>query len=60
MTIRRRCYISNLRARQRSEAKAAAPGNPDEPEYSFQSLDDDGKIEMIPLPDPLTMVYPGA
>ena len=33
-------------------------GNPDEPELSFQSLDDDGTIEMIPLPDPVTMVYP--
>ena len=39
---------------------AVKAGNPDEPEYSFQSLDDDGKIEMIPLPDPLTMVYPEA
>lgn len=39
---------------------AVKAGNPDEPGYSFQSLDDDGKIEMIPLPDPLTMEYPPA
>jgi predicted Zn-dependent peptidase len=37
---------------------AVKAGNPDEPGYSFQTLDDDGKIEMIPLPDPVTMVYP--
>jgi predicted Zn-dependent peptidase len=39
---------------------AVKAGNPDEPDYSFQSLDGDGTIEMIPLPDPLTMVYPEA
>ena len=33
-------------------------GNPDRPEYSFQKLAADGKITMIPLPDPATMVYP--
>lgn len=33
-------------------------GNPDKPEYDFKKLDGDGKIEMIPLPDPLTMEYP--
>jgi hypothetical protein len=39
---------------------AVKAGNPDEPDYSFQSLDDNGEIEMIPLPDPLTMEYPKA
>ena len=33
-------------------------GNPDRPEYSFQKLAADGKITMVPLPDPATMVYP--
>ena len=33
-------------------------GNPDRPDYSFQKLAADGKITMIPLPDPATMVYP--
>ncbi len=33
-------------------------GNPDLPEYSFQKLAPDGKITMVPLPDPATMVYP--
>ena len=33
-------------------------GNPDRPEYSFQKLAPDGKITMIPLPDPATLVYP--
>lgn len=37
---------------------AVKAGNPDEPSYSFQSLDDNNEIEMIPLPDPLTMEYP--
>jgi zinc protease len=37
---------------------AVKAGNPDEPSYSFQSLAQDGEIEMIPLPDPLTMKYP--
>ncbi len=32
-------------------------GNPDKPEYSFQKIST-GKITRIPLPDPLTMVYP--
>ncbi len=35
-------------------------GNPDKPQYSFKNFDKDGEIEMIPLPDPLTMEYPGA
>ncbi|MDA0203952.1 MAG: pitrilysin family protein [Acidobacteria bacterium] len=39
---------------------AVKAGNPDEPDFSFQSLDDDGAIEMIPLPDPVTMIYPEA
>ena len=33
-------------------------GNPDKPQYSFKGFDKDGEIEQIPLPDPLTMVYP--
>jgi zinc protease len=32
-------------------------GNPDQPEFSFQKIGN-GKITRIPLPDPLTMVYP--
>jgi predicted Zn-dependent peptidase len=32
-------------------------GNPEKPQYSFQKMAD-GKIIRIPLPDPLTMVYP--
>ena len=32
-------------------------GNPDKPEYSFQKMSN-GKIIRIPLPDPLTMIYP--
>jgi len=32
-------------------------GNPDKPEYLFQKIAS-GKIVQIPLPDPLTMVYP--
>ena len=32
-------------------------GNPAEPQYSFQTISG-GKITRIPLPDPLTMVYP--
>lgn len=32
-------------------------GDPDRPEYSFQKIGN-GKIVRIPLPDPLTMVYP--
>lgn len=33
-------------------------GNPDKPEYQFTKFAKDGKITRIPLPDPLTMVYP--
>jgi predicted Zn-dependent peptidase len=32
-------------------------GNPDKPEFSFQKIGN-GKIVRIPLPDPLSMVYP--
>jgi zinc protease len=32
-------------------------GNPEKPEYSFQKLAK-GKVIQIPLPDPLTMIYP--
>lgn len=32
-------------------------GSPDKPEFSFQKMTS-GKIVRIPLPDPLTMVYP--
>ena len=35
-------------------------GNPDKPEYKFKKLAKDGEIHQIPLPDPLTMVYPEA
>jgi len=33
-------------------------GNPDKPEYSFKKLASGGEIKMIPLPDPVTMIYP--
>jgi predicted Zn-dependent peptidase len=33
-------------------------GNPDKPEHSFKKLAAAGEIKRIPLPDPLTMVYP--
>ncbi|HEX8335684.1 MAG TPA: pitrilysin family protein [Pyrinomonadaceae bacterium] len=35
-------------------------GNPDHPEYSLTKLAATGQIRRIPLPDPLTMVYPPA
>src|ERR671927_437853 len=35
-------------------------GNPDHPEYSLSKLAGTGQIRRIPLPDPLTMVYPAA
>ncbi len=35
-------------------------GNPDHPEYSLTKLAAQGEIRRIPLPDPLTMVYPAA
>ena len=33
-------------------------GNPDKPGFSFKKLAKEGEIHRIPLPDPLTMVYP--
>ncbi len=35
-------------------------GNPDRPEFSFESMAGDAGIRAIPLPDPLTMEYPEA
>ena len=35
-------------------------GNPDHPEYSLTKLAATGQIRRIPLPDPLTLVYPPA
>ncbi len=37
---------------------AVLAGNPDRPEFSFESLAGEGGIRSIPLPDPLTMEYP--
>jgi zinc protease len=33
-------------------------GNPDKPEFSLKKFSNSGDIQRIPLPDPLTMVYP--
>jgi hypothetical protein len=33
-------------------------GNPDKPEYSIGKLGKGNQIQRLPLPDPLTMVYP--
>lgn len=33
-------------------------GNPDKPQHSLAKISKDGQIRRIPLPDPLTMVYP--
>ncbi|HEX8922613.1 MAG TPA: pitrilysin family protein [Pyrinomonadaceae bacterium] len=33
-------------------------GNPDRPQHSLTKIARDGQIRRIPLPDPLTMVYP--
>lgn len=33
-------------------------GNPDKPEHSLAKIAKNGQIRRIPLPDPLTMVYP--
>jgi predicted Zn-dependent peptidase len=33
-------------------------GNPDKPQYSLLKFAKDGKIHRIPLPDPLSLVYP--
>ena len=35
-------------------------GNPDRPQYSIAKLAGDRGVTRIPLPDPLTMVYPTA
>lgn len=39
-------------------AAAIQKGNPDKPEYSVEKMAGPKGITMIPLPDPLTMVYP--
>jgi zinc protease len=39
------------------KAEEVLQGNPEKPEYSFQKIGG-GKITRIPLPDPLTMIYP--
>jgi predicted Zn-dependent peptidase len=33
-------------------------GNPDKPQFTLAKIAKDGQIRRIPLPDPLTMVYP--
>ena len=33
-------------------------GNPDKPQFSLAKIAKDGQIRRIPLPDPLTMIYP--
>jgi zinc protease len=33
-------------------------GDPDKPNYNFKKLASNGEIRQIPLPDPLTLVYP--
>jgi hypothetical protein len=33
-------------------------GNPDNPQYSFKKLSRNAEIQLIPLPNPLTLVYP--
>ncbi len=42
------------------DVKEMLAGNPDKPEYSFEKLAGDRGVTHIPLPDPLTMEYPGA
>lgn len=42
------------------DREAMLRGNPDTPEFSFESLAGGGAIRSIPLPDPLTMEYPAA
>ena len=39
-------------------AEEMLKGNPDRPQYALQKLARGGKIVRIPLPDPMTMVYP--
>ena len=33
-------------------------GNPDKPQFTFEKIAKGGQIHRIPLPDPLTMIYP--
>ncbi len=40
------------------DADAILRGNPDRPQYSIAKLAGDRGVARIPLPDPLTMVYP--
>ncbi len=40
------------------EYDAMAKGNPDKPQFSFDKLSGGKGVTKIPLPDPLTMVYP--
>ncbi len=37
---------------------AVLAGNPDRPDFSFESMAGEAGIQSIPLPDPLTMEYP--
>ena len=39
-------------------AEEILKGNPDRPQYALQKLARGGKIVRIPLPDPMTMIYP--
>ncbi len=40
------------------DADAMLRGNPDRPQYSIAKLAGDRGVVRIPLPDPLTMLYP--
>ncbi len=42
------------------DREAMLRGNPDRPEFSFESLAGTAGVRSIPLPDPLTMEYPDA
>ena len=42
------------------DREAMLRGNPDRPEFSFESMAGEAGIRAIPLPDPLTMEYPDA
>lgn len=42
------------------DTEAMLRGNPEKPEFRFESLAGDQGIRSIPLPDPLTMEYPEA
>ena len=39
--------------------EAILAGDPDHPDYSLEALAPGGHVERIPLPDPMTMEYPG-